>query len=325
MKLAGIVRTLIAVGSTLACGLSFAQAYPTKPIRLVMPYAAGQSTDISGRILAKYLGDNLGQPVIVENRQGADGVIGTTYVANAAPDGYTLLMGTSGQFGAAVALYKDLPYDPVKDFAPITRLFTVFYILTVGGDHQANTVADLVAMARKSPGKLTIANTAGIAYLTGELLKQAAGIDMLDVPQKTTAQAIADLTTGRVDTMFISPAAAMPLIKAGKFKALAITAPKRSVLTPGVPTLVESGFPGLISTPSPALFAPARTPKDIIAKLHTETVAVLRDPKVKEVFLKNGTSDSELVGGTPEELAAFVAAELEMWGRVAKLGIRRRD
>ncbi len=325
MKCFNLARISIA-----ACGAAFAvlaqgQAYPSKPIRMVMPYSAGQSTDISGRILASFMSEGLGQPVIVENRQGADGVVGTSYVAKSPPDGYTILVGTSAQFGAANVLFKDLPYDPVKEFAPISRLFSVFYILTVGGGHAASSIGDFISLAKQNPGKLTIANTSGIGYLTGELFKQAAGIDVLDIAHKTNAQAIADLATGRVDAMFISPAAAMPQIRSGKFKALGITLSKRSVLTPGIPTIAESGFPGFESNPSPALFAPARTPRDIITRLNAETVSALRDPKAKAIFAKNGTTEAEIVGSTPEELAAFVKSEIDMWARAAKQGLRSRD
>ena len=262
--------------------------------------------------------------MIVENRPGADGVVGSAFVAAAPPDGYTLLIGTSGTHGAAVALFKDLPYDPVKDFAPVSRLFTVFYLLVVRSSHPANSLADLVALAKKSPGQITIANTAGIAYLTGEFLKQAAGIDMLDVPHKSNPQAFSDVVTGRVDTMFISPASALPQMKAGLVKALGITASTRSAQLPGVPTIAEQGYPGFESMPSPALFAPARTPREIITRLHAETVATLRDPQVRAILAKNGVTDAEIVGSTPEELAGFVKAELATWARVSRQ-VRGRD
>ena len=292
-----------------------ADLYPTKPIRLVLPFPPGSATDVVARIVAQKLGESLKQSVVVDSRPGANGIIASEAVAKAAPDGYTLILGSNGSHGINVSLFNKLPYDPVKDFAPITLVGQVSYFLIVGSSMPAGSVKEFIAMSKSSPGKRTLAYMASVGQLTGELFKMTAGIDLTSVPYKNVSGAYVDLASGQLDAMFETTASSLPHVKAGRVRALAVTSAKRSVLAPEVPTVAESGYPGFEAAGWTAFFAPAGTPKEIIAKLHTEIVRILQTPEVKEKMLQIGL---EVVGSTPEQLEEAVKVEVAKWARVIK-------
>ncbi len=298
-----------------AAGFSFAQSYPSKPVRLIVPFAAGSSTDIIARIISQKLSESLGQQAVVDNRPGANGIIAADAAAKAAPDGYTLFMGTSSTQGVNVSLFNKLPYDPVRDFTPITQVGNVAYFLVVGSNLPINSAKELVALAKANPGKRTLASTASVSQLTGELFKLTAGIDMTIVPYKAAPTAFIDLASGQVDALFEGAPSSLPQVKGGRLKALGVTSAKRSALLPEVPTITESGYPGFEVGAWVGFFAPAGTSKEIIARLHAEIVKVLRTPEVKEKLLQNAT---EVIAGTPEQLGEAVKAEIVRWSRVVK-------
>ncbi len=309
-----LIRALAAC-LVLAATPAGAQPYPSKPITIVVPFAAGSGTDSITRIVAQYLQTALGQSVVVENRVGASGVIAATYVARAAPDGYTLLMATNSTHSANPHLFRSLSYDPVKDFAPVARLGSYVFMLVVNKDVPAKTLPELVAYAKANPGKLTFAsgNTTGI--VAGETLKSKAGIDVLHVPYKSTPPAINDVLGGRVSMMFIDLAPGLEHVRAGNFRALAVTTKERSALLPELPSLAEAGIPGYDVTLYAALFAPAGTPKEIIDKLNAEIVAMLQTPEVKARVTREG---ADPVGSSPEQWSARFKNEVEKWAKVAK-------
>ncbi len=316
MKNLKTLSVLLALGLALsAAGFSFAQPYPSKPVRLIVPFAAGSSTDIIARIISQKLTESLGQQVVVDNRPGANGIIAADAAAKAAPDGYTLFMGTSSTQGVNISLFNKLPYDPVRDFIPITQVGNVAYFLVVGGNLPVNSVKELVALAKANPGKRTLASTASVSQLAGELFKLTAGIDMTIVPYKTPSTAFIDLASGQVDALFDGAPSSLPQIKGGRLKALGVTSAKRSALLPEVPTIAESGYPGFEAGAWVGFFAPAGTPKEIIARMHTEVVKVLQTPEVKEKLLQNAT---EVIASTPEQLGEAVKAEIARWSRVVK-------
>ena len=289
-------------------GLLPAQAYPERPITLIVPFAPGGPTDIIARILAVSLSQSLGQQVIVDNRPGAAGNIGMGVAARVKPDGYTLLL-TSTAIAVNPALYKNLPYDPFKDFLPVSELVNAPNVLIVHRDSGINTLADLIAQAKADPAKFNYASPgAGTkSHLTGELLKLRAGIEMVHVPFRgagPATQAVIARTT-QVGSVALPPAE--PLIKAGELRALAVTGAERWFSLPEIPTMIESGFPNFISDTFNALFAPAGTPPEIIALLVKESQAALRRPEAREAARRAGF---EVVAGTPEQLAARVAAEV---------------
>jgi tripartite-type tricarboxylate transporter receptor subunit TctC len=307
-----VVRALkrIAAGLVIAATwLGGAQAaYPERPITFIVPFAAGGPTDIIARILAVSLSQSLGQQVIVDNRPGAAGNIGMGVAARVKPDGYTLLL-TSTAIAVNPALYKSLPYDPFKDFLPVSELVNAPNVLIVHRDSGIGTLADLIAQAKADPAKFNYASPgAGTkSHLTGELLKLRAGIEMVHVPFRgagPATQAVIARTT-QVGSVALPPAE--PLIKAGELRALAVTGAERWFSLPEIPTMIESGFPNFISDTFNALFAPAGTPPEIIALLVKESQAALRRPEARDAARRAGF---EVVAGTPEQLAARVAAEV---------------
>lgn len=312
----GKTATALVLGLMFFAGVAgAADLYPTKPIRLVLPFPPGSATDVVARIVAQKLGESLKQSVVVDSRPGANGIIASEAVAKAAPDGYTLILGSNGSHGINVSLFNKLPYDPVKDFAPITLVGQVSYFLIVGSSMPAGSVKEFIAMSKSSPGKRTLAYMASVGQLTGELFKMTAGIDLTSVPYKNVSGAYVDLASGQLDAMFETTASSLPHVKAGRVRALAVTSAKRSVLAPEVPTVAESGYPGFEATGWTAFFAPAGTPKEITAKLHTEIVRILQTPEVKEKMLQIGL---EVVGSTPEQLEEAVKVEVAKWARVIK-------
>jgi tripartite-type tricarboxylate transporter receptor subunit TctC len=308
------------------CALLFSaaaasQAYPEKPIRLIVPFAAGGNADILARIIGQKLGETLGQQVIVDNRGGANGVIGTDLAAKAAPDGHTLLFIASGH-AINPGLYAKLPFDPVRDFAAISLVGSTPLILAVNAALPAKTVKELIALAKRRPGELSYASqgNGSPGHLAGALLNNINKINILHVPYKSTAQAITDLTSGQVQVMYPSMTSVLPHIKAGKLRGLAITSRRRSALAPELPTMVESGVPGYEASIWNGMLAPAATPKAIITKLNAAVVRIIAIPEVKQRIAGLG---ADPMTSTPEEFGAFIAAEIKKWGKVIKdAGVR---
>src|SRR5690349_11525251 len=282
-----LIRAL-AAAAVFAATAASADTWPSRPITIVVPFAPGSGTDSITRIVAQYLQAGLGQNIVVENKVGASGIIAASTVARAAPDGYTLLMATNSTHSANPHLFKSLPYDPVKDFAPVARLGSYVFILVVGKDVPVKTLPELVAYAKQNPGKLSFAsgNTTGI--VAGETLKSKAGVEILHVPYKSTPPAITDVLGGRVSMMFIDLAPGLEHVRAGNFRALAVTTKERSALLPDLPSLAEAGIPGYDVTSYAALFAPAGTPKEIVDRLNAEVQKVLANPEAKARIAATG-------------------------------------
>jgi tripartite-type tricarboxylate transporter receptor subunit TctC len=298
-----------------AAPMAYSQEFPSKPIRIVVPFAPATIGDITSRIVAEKFTANTGKQMIVDNQPGANAIIGNEIVSRAAPNGYTLVMASAGSHGLNSSFYTKLPYDPVKDFAPITQLFSSYYFMVVGHHVPANSVKELVAIAKANPGKLTLGYAASMTQLTAELFKLTAGIDMTLVPYKTEPQSLTDLRAGRVDIMFMPTAAALPQIKAKAVKVIAVPSLKRSALLPDVPTVAESGYPGFEAVAWMGYMAPAGTPKEVITKLNTEIVRILRMPDVIEKFERLGLV---VVGNTPEGMAEVVKREMAKWAKLFK-------
>jgi len=311
----GLFRLLVAIGLTFAATGANAQSYPSKPITIVVPFAAGSGTDSIARIIGQYLQNALNQSVVIENKVGASGVLAATYVARAAPDGYTLLMATNSTHSANPHLFKSLAYDPVKDFAPVARAGSYVFMLVVNPDVPARTLPELVAHAKANPGKLTYAsgNTTGI--VAGETLKSKAGIDVLHIPYKSTPPALNDVLGGRVSMMFIDLAPGLEHVRAGTLRPLAVTTKERSALLPDLPSLAEAGIQGYDVTSYAALFAPAGTPKEIVDKLNAEIQKIIATPDAKARIAITGF---DAFSGPPETLATFVQSELVNWGKLIK-------
>jgi tripartite-type tricarboxylate transporter receptor subunit TctC len=293
-----------------------AQAYPDRPIKLVVPYPPGGSTDPVARLLAADVATRLGQPVVVDNKPGAAGSIGTEFVARAAPDVYTALLHTS-VIATDPTFKKTLPYDVRRDLAPVTLTVNGPYLLVVNPTLPVKNVAELIAYAKANPGKLNFgsAGQGSSGHLIGELFKMSAGIDMVHVPYKGSGQAVIDLLGGQVQMMFSGMSSVMQHIKAGRLRPLAVTGAQRSPAVPDVPTIAESGFPGFQATAWYGVLATAGTPKPIVNRLHDEIVRALALPDVKERLNNVGF---ELVGGTPDEFAAFIKSEIAKWTRVVR-------
>jgi tripartite-type tricarboxylate transporter receptor subunit TctC len=311
-------RRIVLAGllATLASG-AWAQAYPTKPIRLVVPFPPGGATDILARAVAQKLTDKWGQPVVVDNRPGAGGNIGSELVAKAAPDGYTLEMGTVGTHAINASLYAKMPYDHVKDFAPVILVAGVPNVLEVNPSLPVNTVQELIAYAKANPGKLNFASSGNgtSIHLAGELFKVMAGVQMTHIPYKGSGPALQDLIGGQVQLMFDNLPPSLPQIKAGKLRALAVTSSTRSPALPDTPTIAESGLPGYEASSWFGVLAPAGTPPAIIAKLNAEIAAWLATPEAKEKMVALGAN---IGGGSPEDFAKHIAAETAKWQKVVK-------
>ena len=305
---------LVAAACALASGAQ-GQAFPAKPVRIVIPFVAGGSSDIIGRAIGTKFQEYLGQPAVVENKPGANGSIAAEFVAKAEPDGYTILVGSIGVFSINAALFRDLRYHPVRDFAPITLAVTTPNVLVTRPDLAANSMQELVEFARKNPGRLSYCSSgAGSSdHLTGETFKQDAGIFAVHVPYRGGAACQNDLMGSQVDLSFQNLGAVTGYIKAGRMKAFAVTAKTRHPQLPNVPTTAEAGYPDLVVTSWQAVAAPANTPRDVLAKLHDATVRALRSPDIRERMTQIGF---DVVAGTPEEFGAFMKAEVERWTKV---------
>jgi len=293
-----------------------ADDYPSHPIRLIVPFAAGGAADSVARILGKRIGDALGQTVVVEDRGGGNGMIGTEAVSKAAPDGYTLLLGQSGPISINPGIYKSLPYDPEKDLAPISMTSAYPYIVVVNPSLGVKTLAELVALAKRDPGKLNYGTT-GVGssnHLVTELFSDRAGIKMTHIPYRGTSLAVADLIAGQVQVVFSDPVSALAHVKAGTLIALAVTSKDRSPVAPDVPTIAESGYGGFDAIAWHGIMAPAGTPKPIIDRLNAEIVKALKDPDTIKLIQAQAIQP---VGSSPEAFAAFVRQDVAMWKDVA--------
>lgn len=312
-----LLRTLGA-GLALALSLSTAQAaYPDKPIHIVVPFAAGGGVDILTRVLAQNLSDSLHQPVIVEDRPGAGGNLGMDYVAKAAPDGYTLAMATTGTQEINPGLYSRLPYDAVKSFSPVTLVASVPNVLVVNERVPVKSLKDLIALAKAQPGKLSFASFGNGTsnHLSGELLKQMAGINVLHVPYKKATQAVTDLISGQVSFAFVNMPLALPHVHSGQLRALAVTGAQRSGTQPQLPTMSEAGLPGFVVESWYGLMAPAHTPPEVVQHIRQAVLAALAKPEVKGFFGKQG---ADVVTSTPEELAAMIKKGQVRWAKIIK-------
>ena len=328
MNFSPLRRTLLAATVGTACafaGPSFAQdKWPSKPITYVVAFPAGGTTDVLARLIAQKLGPALGTTVIVENRAGAGGNIGSDYVAKAAPDGYTILGGTISSHAINVSLYPKLPYDPVKSFSPVALIGTNANVLVVGASSPYKTVQELTAAAKAKPGSISFASAGNgtSQHLSGELYKSIAGLDMVHVPYKGSAPAIQDVIGGQVPMMFDTSVVAMPFIESGKVRALAVTSSKRAATLPNVPTMAESGVTGYDLQSWQAIFAPAGVPAPILSRLQTEVGKILKSPEIVERLGKLGMEASTM---TPEQFAAFQVAEIAKWAKVIKAGNTKID
>ena len=292
-------------------------SYPDKPIRILVGFTPGVAPDITARLLGDRFTETWGKPVVVENITGAGGNIATDRAAKAAPDGYTLLMGGNASIIFNPSLYQKLPFDPVKDFAPITQIFIAANVLAVHSDAPAKSLAELVALARAQPGKLSYGH-AGVGtsqHLAGELFKYMARLDMQPVPYRGSTAIIPDLLAGRLSMCFCNVVNVMPLAREGKLRVFAVTSLKRSGVAPDLPTMAESGFPGFEAVPWFGLMAPAGTPLPIIDKLHRETVRILAVPEVRRRLEELGL---DVIGSSPTEFAALIKAEIPQWAKVIK-------
>ena len=306
---------LLALGTTAA----FAQAFPSKPIRVIIPFVAGGSSDIVGRAISSKFQEFLGQPAVVENRPGANGAIAAEFTAKAEPDGHTVLVGSIGVFSINAALFKDLRYNPVRDFAPITLAVTTPNVLITKPGLPVNSVRELVEFAKKNAGKLSYCSsgTGSSDHLTGEVFKQTAGVEATHVPYKGGAACQTDIMGNQVDFSFQNMGAVTNYIRAGKMKALAVTQAKRHDQLPNVPSVGEAGFPDLVVTSWQAAVAPAKTPREVVAKLNDAMVRTMKSPEVRERMAQIGF---DVVAGTPEEFGQFMRAEVERWTTVVNKG-----
>ena len=309
----------IASAAVLGAGLmsstaALAQAYPSKPVTIVVPFAAGGTTDILARIIGQALTTELGQSVIVDNRAGAGGNIGGALAAKAAADGHTLFMGTVGTHAINAALYKKMPFDPIKDFAPLTRVANVPNLLVANPAQPYKTVKELIAYAKANPGKVNFGSSGNGSsiHLSGELFKSLAKVDMVHVPYKGSAPAVTDLLGNQIGIMFDNMPSAIQHVRSGKLVPIAVTTAKRSPELPNVPTIAEAGVPGYEATSWFGMFAPAGTPAPVLAKLNTALVKVLNQAEVKKKINEQG---AETTSETPEQFAAFIQAESVKWGK----------
>ena len=317
-----LLGLLLLAGAT---SLASAQAWPTRPLRLVAPYAAGGPIDISARLLAAKLQEGLGQPVVVENRPGAGGNIGVDLIAKGPADGYSLVMSAIATLAINPSLYPSLPYDPLKDLRHVTLLVQVPNVLVVRNDLAAKNVSDLVLFLKKNPGKLDFASgsTGSTGHLAGEMFKMMTGTYMVHIPYKGSAPALADMMAGRIDLMFDNLASALPSIRSGKVRALATTTLKRSSFLPDLPTLDEAGLKGFDMTTWWGVSVAAKTPQPIVDRLSAEILKAMDAPDFKE-RLHNMGSDSPAIR-TPEQFTAFVAAELKTYTELVKRSGAKAD
>lgn len=317
LRALALVCSVLSMASGAASQRSMAQDYPVKPIRIVVPFTAGASTDIVARTLAQRLTEVWKQPAVVDNRLGAAGTIGSGYVAKSPPDGYTLLMATTSTHGISPHLIRNISYDPVKDFAPVSLIVWAPNVLVVHPSLPVKSVKELIAFAKARPGQLLFSSSGsgGSIHLAGELFKSMAKLDMVHVPYKGATPALVDLAAGRVHLMFNTVASALPFVKDGRLRPLGLTTPQRSSVLPQVPTIAEAALPGYEMVGYIGLLAPAQTPKDIVAKLHAEVVKLLATPQAKERFSSLGVDPA---GSTPQAFADVLTRELPKYAKIIR-------
>ena len=310
-------RLLLAMLVMLLASGAGAQDYPTRPVRMVVAFAPGGTTDFMARLIAEKVKPHLGQTVVVENKPGANGAIGADYVAKAEPDGYTLFFSTAGALAINPSMRSDLPYDPIKDFAPVSPIARNTVLLAINPALGINTVPELVARAKEKPGTITVGITGvgAISHLAIEMLQTAAGIKLQPVPYRGAGQAVADFIGGQLNAMSAEVPVLIGQVKAGKAKILAVSAQQRSDVLPDVPTFAELGYPDVVADNWSAVLAPPKTPPAIVAKLNAAFNAVVKDPEVRRKFAENGVST---VGGTPQELTDLIAREMARWRKVVQ-------
>jgi tripartite-type tricarboxylate transporter receptor subunit TctC len=324
MKAGWACRVAAVLFACLAAGGSAAQSYPVKPVRLVIPYPPGGGSDTIGRPLAQKMSEGLGQQVVVENRGGANGNIGMEAVARSAPDGYTLVFALSAQLAINPGLYQKIPYDSLKDYAPISLLGEGGYILVVHPSLPAKSVKDLIVLARARPGQIAYSSSGNGSggHLAIELMNSMAGIRMLHVPYKGGGPALMDLIAGQVQVLFATQLASWPHIQTGRIRALATSMAKRPASVPDLPTVSEAGLPGYDSGVWYGVLAPAGTPRDIIARLNSEVVRALNQPDYRSLLVNNTI---EPIGSPPERLSQYIKSELVKWAKVIKAANVRVD
>ena len=322
MKLLHKLMVVVALAAPALCAQ--AQTYPNKPVRLVCPFPPGGAVDIASRAVAHELSQILGQPVTVDNRPGAGGNIGADIVAKSPPDGYTLLMTTSGIMAINPALYSKLPFDPLKDFASVSTVVSLNNVLVLNPNVPYKSVQEVIAAAKAQPGKLTYASSGNgtSIHLSGELFKSMTGVDMLHIPYKGSAPAVTDLLGGQVNMMFDNIPSSLPHIKAGKLRALAVTGAKRSQLLPDLPTIAEAGVPGYDSYVWFGVTAPAGTPPEIIGRLNAAIAKAAVTPSFRDRLTEQGY---DVQSSTPEQMTTSIRAEIAKWGKIVKASGARVD
>ena len=319
-----LLLSLLALCTGAAAPAVAADAYPDKPIRLIVPYPPGGATDVIGRVLAQELTGALGQSVIVENRAGAGGTVGADYVAKSAPDGTTLLMGVTGSNAIAQALYPRLPYDVLKDFAPVSMVVSSPLVVTVNPAVKANTLAEFVALAKAKPGSLSYgsAGNGTSMHLTGEMFKQATKTSMVHIPYRGSAGMLTDLMAGQIEATFGDLLVVMPQLEAGKLRPLAVTSKQRHPQLPNVPTVAESGYPGFEALSWQGVFAPAGTPPELVERISADVNKAVRAADVRDYFAARGFL---VEGTTPAAFKTFLEAEVKKWSAIVKVSGAKAD
>ena len=310
-----LIRVLAAVGVFGIIAIPAAAQYPSKPVRIVVPFSPGGAADVMTRVVAQPLSETLGQPVVVDNRPGAEGAVAGEVVAKSAPDGYTILFGGSSSMLGVPTLRKNPPYDVIADFEPITSLGKIAFFLVVHPSVPAKTLSELIDYARANPGRLNYATTTVNEVLAFAQLKSLANVEMVQVPYKGGAPAMPDLLSARIQLIINPSTLVVPLVKEGRLRALVTLLPERSSLLPNVPTIAEAGMPRLTAVPWSGLFAPAKTPRDIVERLAREVNVILKRPEIRGQFQKHGFEPG---GSTPGELGAFLNQQLIVWGDAAR-------
>jgi len=315
-------RTFLLAATFALASTGWAQSWPAKPIKLVAPSTPGDAPDVIARMIAEKLSTALGQQVVVENKPGAGGVVGSDAVAKSAPDGYTLIMGNAGSHGINAAVYSNLPYDIQRDFAPVSQVAIAPNVMVINPSVPANSVAEFIAYAKSQPGKLSYASggNGSSAHMSMELFKSMAGVDLQHIPYKGSSPALTDLVAGQVVVFIGNMPPTVPLVKAGKLRALAVTTKGRSALMPELPTISEAGLPGYETVAWFGVLAPAGTPPEIVNRLSQEIARIAKSPEMREKLLAMG---AEPVGGTPEEFKAVIDRDIAKWKPLAqKVGIK---
>jgi tripartite-type tricarboxylate transporter receptor subunit TctC len=314
MRVPVLVAGLLAIAPFFSASAA-EHKYPSKPIRFIAPFVPGGPTDAMARLLSAKMNDTMGVPVVVDNRGAAGGIIGFELVAKAAPDGYTLLLGSAGGLTMNPSLYSKLPYDPAKDYQPITQITSGPQILVVHPSVAAKTVPDLIALAKAKPGQLNFASAGTGNRIAAELFKLQAGVDMVNVSYKGTGQALTDVIGGQVQMMFPTALIAVAQVRAGKLRALGVTSARRSGVLPDVPTIAESGLPGFDAVSWHGVLAPAKTPAPIVSRLHGEIVKALNQPDSKERLNSQGL---DVIGSSADDFAAYIRTERAKYDKVIK-------